>query len=788
MDILKTVSNLELNKILAFLSERAVMEENKAAALETLPVFKRKEIIYRLTLVNSAKSMLERYGTPYFYNMQGIKELLTLAQSGSVLGIPEILEIGKLVKCAKSLSIYKKKLETDDSLEEFFVLIKEFRQIDGEIDRCIISETEIADEASPELSSIRKKIKQNENKIRDILEKFIRNGETSKYLQDSLITIRNGRFVIPVKAEHSGQISGIVHDTSASKATNFIEPMGVVVLNNDIRELLLAEQDEIHKILKELSSVIGLYKEELEITYDALLRLDFVFAKARLALDFNCVLPRISENSRTEFFGARHPLIPANVVVPIDISIGGENKSLVITGPNTGGKTVAIKTLGLLLSMLYCGLLIPVSERSSAAVYDNIYVDIGDEQSIEQNLSTFSSHIKNIALILKEAGQNCLVLLDELGSGTDPVEGSALAIAVLEELKQNGVFTLATTHYPELKHYALETEGVENASLEFNLETLKPSYRIIMGTPGRSNAFIISESYGIDKRIIENARQKIDSAKQSFENVVSRLEETRLSYEQEKEKLENEIKTAEKNRIEFEEKNNRLKTEYDKQLELASKEAGKLVSRAKSSIDKILDELETIKKIEDKSERDQKLAAAKNNLRKRLKSLDDEINPVVEEDFESDYAPPRAFRAGDSVYAVNVSKKGVISDIKKDSANILFGSVKMFIALKYLRLLEENGKVKAAQSSTRVQANRDIKSEIDLRGQNIDEAVMELDRYIDSAYMSGINLLYIIHGKGTGVLRSGIQRYLKTNKFVKSFRAGVYGEGDTGVTVAEIKR
>ena len=657
------------------------------------------------------------------------------------------------------------------------------------IGAAIVSDDELSDNASPALHDIRRKIHSSELNVRDRLEKMVRSSSLSKYLRDAIITQRDGRYCIPVRAEYRSEVPGLLHDTSSSGATLFIEPMAIVEINNAIRELLSKESEEIERILLELSGEAAGFAENIRTSYSALVSLSLIFAKASLAFDMQASRPQINTDGLIYLKNARHPLLDRKKAVPVTIPLGGDYDTLIITGPNTGGKTVTIKTVGLLTLMTMCGLMIPVSDGSFVSVFDNILADIGDEQSIEQSLSTFSAHMKRIVTILSAADTRSLVLIDELGAGTDPVEGAALATAILEELRQKGAKIAATTHYAELKTYALETPGVCNASCEFDVATLMPTYKLIIGMPGRSNAFAISQRLGLDAHIIDRAKALVDDEDARFEHIVA--------------KLEDKVRSAESDRAEADRLRSQLiqeKAELDRRLheadmlrekaaEKAREQASALVDKARNEAERLLAEMESLKRSETgANERIRKARAA---FKSGVGRMQDAADPVNDKG-NGGYVLPRSLKKGDKVELIDIRKQAeVLEDQTGDEVLILAGIIKTRVPASRLRLIDKSKGTPAKTRTMRRSAVpektvRTAKSEIDIRGLTGDEAALELDRFIDNSVMAGLSTVWIIHGKGTGALKKAVRDYLKSNKSVVSFRPGVYGEGEDGVTVAEL--
>ena len=635
--------------------------------------------------------------------------------------------------------------------------------------------------------------------MRERLDQLIKSPTQSKYLQEALVTQRDGRFVVPVKSEYRSEIKGLVHDTSSSGATLFIEPMAVVEANNEIRVLQAKEKQEVDRIIMELSVKVGEFAESIIYSYRSLVEIDLYFAKASLAYKMKATVPNILQTGEIDLKRARHPLIDPEKVVPIDVNLGKDFNTLVITGPNTGGKTVTLKTMGLLTLMAMCGLMLPVAENSSISVYKKVLVDIGDEQSIEQSLSTFSAHMTNIVSIIEEADSDSLVLIDELGSGTDPVEGAALAISIMERLAMYGAKVGATTHYAEIKEYALQTPGVCNASCEFDVETLKPTYRLLIGIPGKSNAFAISQRLGLPEEIIEAAKRNISAEKTRFEDVLSQLDQTRQELEKEKEEVDRlraEQLESKRNLEQFKQKTYK---QMDRELQNAQEKANRIVSSVKAESEKLLQELDDIRRQKESEEFSRLVQGAKSSYRSNINRLEDTANPVIGR-VKEEYTPPRPFKKGDLVLITQLNEEGVLLSDPDNAGNVQVqaGIIKTKVPVSDLRLVDKkrrrqlNRMEKKSNGGgvTRTltdKSQRSASSEIDLRGQTIEEGIMMVDQYIDSCLLMGIKTITIIHGKGTGALRNAIQQHLKNHKAVRSFRLGVYGEGENGVTIAELK-
>ncbi len=710
----------------------------------------------------------------------------------------ELLDISGVLRIIRSLSQWRDSNSGVESvLDAYFGSLTPNKFLEDAINSAIISEDEMSDSASPQLYDLRRKIRVQESKIREQLEKMTHSQKYSKYLQDNIITIRNGRYVVPVKSEYRGEVPGLVHDTSSSGATVFIEPMPVVSANNEIKVLQSAERDEIERILSELSVTAGSFCNTIIASYECAVELNVIFAKAHLAYSMKASVPEINNEGIIELRAARHPMIDSKSVVPVDIRLGDDFTTLVITGPNTGGKTVSIKTIGLLSLMAMCGLMLPVNDRSKISVFDAILADIGDEQSIEQSLSTFSSHMTNIIDILKRANEKSLVLIDELGAGTDPIEGAALAMAVLEALAAKGAKIAATTHYAELKAYALQTHGVENGCCEFDVKTLRPTYRLLIGVPGRSNAFAISEKLGMTKDIVDRARELVKDANLRFEDVVDSLELSRLNMEKEIEKAQEQTRIANEALEQAQKIKESALHLRDKELENAKSQALRITEQAKREANSLILELEKIKKEKDKAKDTAELARrARATIRKGIDAIDSAADPVVSAySDDEDYVLPRPLEIGDNVIIAALSKEAKVLSLpdKNGNVEVMAGSAKMRVKQDDLRLAtvkakrDESAKRRNIASGVESRLNLAAETRIDLRGMTVDDCLIELDRFIDMSLRTGINEFTIVHGKGTGALKKAVSQYLKKSPYVKTHRLGIYGEGEDGVTIVELK-
>lgn len=782
----KILNTMDYHKILTSLANHAATGLGEQAALNLRPSSDLEEVKLRLQATDEAMTVERLKGGPPLAGVKDIRGALKRARIQAMLSSTELWDISALLFAARRTKRHIAAVHEEEAiplLEELAETISDQKQLEEDIRQCIDEQGEILDQASFELASIRRDLRIGETRIREKLEAMIRSSNAAKMLQEQLITIRNDRYVIPVKQEYRSHYGGIVHDQSGSGATLFIEPEAIVAMNNKLRETKLREEREIERILSRLTEQVGLLADVLEYDTGAVETLDFMFAKARLAREMKASLPRMNDRGFLKLWKARHPLIPADQVVPIDVELGNSYTSILVTGPNTGGKTVTLKTIGLLNLMAMSGLFIPAEDGSQMCVFDAIYADIGDEQSIEQSLSTFSSHLTNIIRILKHMTPKSLVLLDEVGAGTDPAEGSALAIAILEHIHRLGCRMVATTHYSELKAYAYERKGVINASMEFDVQTLRPTYRLLVGVPGRSNAFAIAERLGLPKPIIDHARGEVTEEDMRVETMIASLEDNRLKAEAERE-------TASKLRMELEAMRQKLTRELEKQeaerekrQEQAEEKARAIVDKARREAQEIITELRQLA-MEGVQVKEHMLTEA----RKRLDEAAPEAKLAAKP--KRDAKPVRRIEAGDDVRVYSLNQKGSVVELAGEEAVVQLGIMKMKVPLADLELLSSaKSAAKPVQSGANVKRTRgeSVRSELDLRGANLEEALMEVDRFLDEALLGNLGQVFIIHGKGTGVLRSGIQEFLRKHKHVKSFRIGSFGEGGTGVTVAELK-
>ncbi len=775
---------LELDKILDMLAEETAIEEAGELARAIEPQYDLDKVQRLLTQTEDAHILIGRFGAPSFGGISNVTNPLRRAEAGGCLNTSELLSIARALRVIKGVRDWHSHCAgVSTSLDGYFRALYTNPNLSDRITTCIIGADEISDGASRELGEIRRKMRIAASKAREALEKIIRSSTYQKYLQEAIITQRDGRYVVPVKQEFRSQVAGLVHDTSSSGSTVFIEPMGVVNANNDIRVLKGDEEKEIERILFELSGLCAGCASDIINSYKTLTELNLIFAKGHLAYKMKAVRPVINDSGVIELKGARHPLIPKDRVVPTDIRLGEEFDTLVITGPNTGGKTVCLKTLGLLTLMAMCGMMVPASDNSRLSVFRRVLVDIGDEQSIEQSLSTFSAHITNIIGILKLTNRSTLAVIDELGAGTDPVEGAALAVAILEKLRERGAKTAATTHYSELKEYALKTPGVENGCCEFDVTTLRPTYKLLIGVPGKSNAFAISKRLGMEDDIIDRARELTSTESRQFENVVESLEQSRKELSDELERARQATSAAVQKQAEAEKALERAKADAKRELDMAKHKAQELAAKTRAQAYAIIDELEQAKKNK-KYEAEQK-----QKFKTGMKTLEDTADPIKESE-QGDYKLPRELKVGDNVLIFDIDKKAVVLE-KPEKGTVLVqaGIIKTRVKLNNLRLLSDD-KVSVPRRRERT-VTKDISSvlnnEIDVRGQTADEAVLSVDQAIDSCVLSNVNTLRIIHGKGTGVLRSEIQKYLRHHRAVKNFRLGTFGEGESGVTIVELK-
>lgn len=787
----KVLRVLEYNKIIERLTDKATSEQGRKLTAALEPMTDLEVIRKAQTETADALGYLLRKGSTSFGGNKDLGMCIRSLEIGSTLSIAELLRIAAFLENVNRIKSYGRKEREDtpaDSLDEYFESLEPLTPLSNEIRRCILSEEEIADDASPALKKIRRSMAIANDRIHSQLASMI-SGSCRTYLQDAVVTMRNNRYCIPVKSEYKGQVQGMVHDQSSTGSTFFIEPAAVVNLNNELRELEIKEQEEIAVILADLSAQAGAYTELLTGNQKAMTALDFIFAKAALALEQNAAMPVFNTEHQIRIRQGRHPLLDKKKVVPIDIQLGIDFDLLVITGPNTGGKTVSLKTVGLLTLMGQAGLHIPALDRSELSIFEEVYADIGDEQSIEQSLSTFSSHMTNIVSILQQADGGSLCLFDELGAGTDPTEGAALAISVLDHLHGRGIRTMATTHYSELKVYALSTPFVENASCEFSVETLRPTYRLLIGIPGKSNAFAISSKLGLPDHIIEDAKRHITEDKESFEDLLANLENSRVTIEKERLEIAGYKEEVKALKQKLEAKQEKIDQAKEKILRQANEEAREILQNAKELADetiRVFQKAEAGISIKDLEKSRQKVRDKISEKNEKLTLKNDKPTHKV--------LKPTQIKPGDSVKVVSMGLKGTVSSLPDKNGNLFVqcGIIRSKVSLNDLVLIEEEtintGKMQRSSSGKlKMSKSYSISTEINLLGRTVDEALSELDKYLDDAYLAHLPSVRVVHGKGTGALRNAVHNYLRKNRVVKSYRLGEYGEGDAGVTIVEFK-
>ena len=778
--------------ILEKLAAECSCDDAKDLARGLKPACDMAEVEMLLQQTEDAFSLLARFGGPSFSGLKNVNNSLHRAAAGGSLNPKELLDIAYCLRALRTLDEWRNHSSgVKTSLDFFFEGITSNKYLETKILSCIVSEEEIADKASDTLFDIRKKIRSKENSIREKLDSLIHSSHYQQFLQEAIITQRNGRFVVPVKAECRGNVPGLVHDTSSTGATVFIEPASVVDANNDIKVLQGKERDEIMRILYELSAESGDFAESIKHSYESAIRLNLIFAKAHLAYKMKATKPILNNEGIICLKKARHPLIDPKKVVATDIALGDEYDTLVITGPNTGGKTVSLKTLGLLTLMTMCGLLIPVADRSRVSVFNNILVDIGDEQSIAQSLSTFSSHMVNIIDIMKKADDKSLILIDELGAGTDPVEGAALAVSIIEALREKGAIIAATTHYAELKAYALDTPGVTNGCCEFDIETLRPTYKLLIGVPGRSNAFAILKHLGMTQDVIDNAKAIVGSDNRDFEAVLEKLEASRHALEEERKIAEEMTERARKIEEKAQSEMDKIETLKARELDKAKREAQKLIDAAERKSSQFLLELDKLKKEQTSSNATEIARKTRRAVKAQMGEMDDLINPnELADNWDYDYKLPRNPVPGDRIVIKGIGE-GEVLEFKNNNVFVKSGLLKTRVKLSDIMILDKPKKkpVKTQHNVYRTssRADADVKTEIDMRGETVDEALSELGLFIDRCVLNNIEEIRIIHGKGTGALRSAVTDYLKTHPNVSEYRLGRYGEGENGVTIAKLK-
>lgn len=786
----KILNTLDYHSVLERCANHASTSLGQERVLETVPSGLFSEVKKRLQATDEAVNADRLKGAAPFGGIRNIRNALHRARIGGVLNPSELLDVAMTSQGGRRLGRFLSDVNDDyaiPSLMELIGQLTDHKPMEDRIRQCIDENANVVDSASPELARIRHELRGSESKARERLEQMVRTPSIQKMLQDNLVTIRNDRYVIPVKQEYRSHFGGMIHDQSASGATLFIEPEAVVQMNNRVRELKLKEEIEVEKILRMLTVLVAEAADTLLVNVEALAELDFIFAKAGLAREMKATLPILNDRGFIKLKRGRHPLIPSEQVVPIDVEIGNKYSSIIVTGPNTGGKTVSLKTVGLLSLMAMSGLFVPAEEGSQLCVFDAIYADIGDEQSIEQNLSTFSSHMTNIIRILKEMTPKSLVLLDELGAGTDPAEGSALAISILDFMHRMGCRIIATTHYSELKAYAYDRPGVINASMEFDVQTLRPTYRLLIGVPGRSNAFAIAERLGLPRAIIESARGQVGEEEQRVESMIATLEENTLQAEAERTtaaQLRNEVETL---REELKRERQKFEEQRDKMLERAEREAREAVAKARREAEEVIAELRRLQREEAGGVKDHKISELKRKMNDAVPEL------KAKHAVKSAKKKPDRLEPGDEVLVTTVGQKGhVVEIVGEHEVSVQLGILKLKVNkadVELIKAASAQPKPQQPKATSSLKRTRDdnAKMELDLRGANVEEAIVEIDRFLDESYLANFGQVYIIHGKGTGVLRSGVQEYLRKHKHVKSYRMGNYNEGGAGVTVAELK-
>lgn len=788
----KALKVLEYDKIIQLLAEQATSDAGKKRCLELVPMTDKQLITDAQAQTADALSRIYRKGNISFGGLKDPGFQMKRLEIGGCLNAAELLSICTLLEITKRAKAYSRENRDDlpaDSLDVLFAGLEPLTPLLEEIRRCILAEDEISDDASPALHSVRRTIRNINDKIHGAMNNLLNSSTTRSYLQDAVITMRNGRYCLPVKAEYKGQVPGMIHDQSSTGSTLFIEPMSVVKLNNDLKEAFLKEQEAIEAVLAELSNLTAQYAAYLLDNYRILADLDFIFAKANLAKIQNGMAPIFNTEGRIRIRQGRHPLLDPKKVVPIDVHLGDTFHLLIITGPNTGGKTVSLKTVGLFTLMGQAGLHIPAKDRSELAIFDDVYADIGDEQSIEQSLSTFSSHMTNIVSILKHATPQSLVLFDELCAGTDPDEGAALAISILDRLRQDGIRTMATTHYSEIKLYALSTTGVENACCEFSVQTLSPTYRLLIGIPGKSNAFAISSKIGLPADLIEDAKTRITKENENFEDVIADLEQSRLTIEKEQAEINRYKEEAASLKKQLEEKQERLNRSRDRVLQEANQQAAAILKEAKDLAD------ETIRNFHKYGKTHMDASAMEKDREKiRKKMAKAQSKSSIQKKEQINHNVPKKLRLGDSVKILSMNLKGTVHTLPDAKGNLFVqaGILRYQTNIRDLILVNDDAtpavhNTKTGAGKLKMSKSLSVSPEINLIGKTVDEALMELDKYLDDAYLAHLKSVRIVHGKGTGALRKAVQGHLKRQKYVKAFHLGEFGEGDAGVTIAEFE-
>lgn len=788
----KALKVLEYDKIIQLLAEQATSDAGKKRCLELVPMTDKQLITDAQAQTADALSRIYRKGNISFGGLKDPGFQMKRLEIGGCLNAAELLSICTLLEITRRAKAYSRENRDDlpaDSLDVLFAGLEPLTPLLEEIRRCILAEDEISDDASPALHSVRRTIRNINDKIHGAMNNLLNSSTTRSYLQDAVITMRNGRYCLPVKAEYKGQVPGMIHDQSSTGSTLFIEPMSVVKLNNDLKEAFLKEQEAIEAVLAELSNLTAQYAAYLLDNYRILADLDFIFAKANLAKIQNGMAPIFNTEGRIRIRQGRHPLLDPKKVVPIDVHLGDTFHLLIITGPNTGGKTVSLKTVGLFTLMGQAGLHIPAKNRSELAIFDDVYADIGDEQSIEQSLSTFSSHMTNIVSILKHATPQSLVLFDELCAGTDPDEGAALAISILDRLRQDGIRTMATTHYSEIKLYALSTTGVENACCEFSVQTLSPTYRLLIGIPGKSNAFAISSKIGLPADLIEDAKTRITKENENFEDVIADLEQSRLTIEKEQAEINRYKEEAASLKKQLEEKQERLNRSRDRVLQEANQQAAAILKEAKDLAD------ETIRNFHKYGKTHMDASAMEKDREKiRKKMAKAQSKSSIQKKEQINHNVPKKLRLGDSVKILSMNLKGTVHTLPDAKGNLFVqaGILRYQTNIRDLILVNDDAtpavhNTKTGAGKLKMSKSLSVSPEINLIGKTVDEALMELDKYLDDAYLAHLKSVRIVHGKGTGALRKAVQGHLKRQKYVKAFHLGEFGEGDAGVTIAEFE-
>lgn len=788
----KALKVLEYDKIIQLLAEQATSDAGKKRCLELVPMTDKQLITDAQAQTADALSRIYRKGNISFGGLKDPGFQMKRLEIGGCLNAAELLSICTLLEITRRAKAYSRENRDDlpaDSLDVLFAGLEPLTPLLEEIRRCILAEDEISDDASPALHSVRRTIRNINDKIHGAMNNLLNSSTTRSYLQDAVITMRNGRYCLPVKAEYKGQVPGMIHDQSSTGSTLFIEPMSVVKLNNDLKEAFLKEQEAIEAVLAELSNLTAQYAAYLLDNYRILADLDFIFAKANLAKIQNGMAPIFNTEGRIRIRQGRHPLLDPKKVVPIDVHLGDTFHLLIITGPNTGGKTVSLKTVGLFTLMGQAGLHIPAKDRSELAIFDDVYADIGDEQSIEQSLSTFSSHMTNIVSILKHATPQSLVLFDELCAGTDPDEGAALAISILDRLRQDGIRTMATTHYSEIKLYALSTTGVENACCEFSVQTLSPTYRLLIGIPGKSNAFAISSKIGLPADLIEDAKTRITKENENFEDVIADLEQSRLTIEKEQAEINRYKEEAASLKKQLEEKQEHLNRSRDRVLQEANQQAAAILKEAKDLAD------ETIRNFHKYGKTHMDASAMEKDREKiRKKMAKAQSKSSIQKKEQINHNVPKKLRLGDSVKILSMNLKGTVHTLPDAKGNLFVqaGILRYQTNIRDLILVNDDAtpavhNTKTGAGKLKMSKSLSVSPEINLIGKTVDEALMELDKYLDDAYLAHLKSVRIVHGKGTGALRKAVQGHLKRQKYVKAFHLGEFGEGDAGVTIAEFE-